>query len=131
MVLDITKDVAKNKPNNSFLIFVVAVSLIYVLTTYRTKEKRNDKATGIPNAVVVLGTVGIANSTLIDDWADENGYELRRYDTDADLTLAEDWVKMLSDKGKDYVPCVVVCTDERVEVLPITDNLLDALKQRW
>ena len=71
------------------------------------------------------------NSTLLDAWAADNGYELRRYQSDADLTLVEDWAKMLVETGKKESPCVVLAKDGRVEIMPITDNLLNALERQW
>ena len=126
-------DIKKTRTSNRFAItvLVVAACLSYVLATWRATEKQREETLNTPDAVILLDASGIGNSTQVDEWAEANGYELRRYANDADLTLAEDWAKMLVAKGKKHSPCVVVSLDGRVEVLPITDNLLDALKKQW
>lgn len=127
MAIDIT---ARDDRQPLSLLFVVAAIVIGYLLWNRPHTDEQ-KRLETPDAVVLIDAEGMGNSTLLDAWAADNGYELRRYQSNADLTLVEDWAKMLVETGKKESPCVVLAKDGRVEIMPITDNLLNALERQW
>lgn len=81
-----------------------------------------------PDAIVLVPPVGMAGSTLVDDWGKRNGIEVRRYQEGENLKTAEPWVKELYDLSDVERPCAVVAIGSEVEIVPITDNLLEHLQ---
>lgn len=81
-----------------------------------------------PDAIVLVPPVGMAGSTLVDDWGKRNGIEVRRYQEGENLKTAEPWVQELYDLSDGERPCAVVAIGSDVEIVPITDNLLEHLQ---
>jgi len=124
-------DVTKKDPTASrssimpLIVIIVALALGYLY--WDQGEDQPNRLADVPDAMVVVDAEGMASSTLLDQWAKDQNLELRRVSSSSQLTNAESWVKLLADEGKSRSPCVVVCKDGEITIIPITDNLIDAV----
>ena len=119
----------RSKENRSIIapIFVIALALIAGFLFTGRESDLIHPTENIPDSVIIIDAEGIANSTLIDQWAEDEGLELRRVQSSSRLTNAEEWVKILADYGRDRSPCVVVARGNKITIIPISDNLIDAI----
>lgn len=125
-------DVTKKDPaasGTSFMpLIVIIVALAIGYLYWDQGDDQSNRLTDVPDAMIVLDAEGMASSTMLDQWAKDQNLELRRVSSSSQLTNAESWVKLLADEGKSRSPCVVVCKDGEITIIPITDNLIDAVE---
>lgn len=87
------------------------------------RTRRND----YPDAMVVVPPVGMGGSTQLDEWAEKNNVELRRYTDGVDLANAEKWVAELYTATEGTRPSAAVRLDGKIVVVPVNDELLQSL----
>jgi hypothetical protein len=126
-MIDITKKDPRSRrfAFNPLIVILLAFAVGYYC--WNQPEEDEQKRLDVPDAAVVIDAEGMASSTLLDQWAKDQGLELRRVSSSSQLTNAESWVKLLADQGKSRSPCVVVAQQGEITIIPITDNLIDAV----
>jgi hypothetical protein len=126
-MIDVTKKDSKASRSSIMPLMVIIVALVLGYLYWGQDQDEANLLGDVPDAMVVLDAEGMASSTLLDQWAKDQNLELRRVSSSSQLTNAESWVKLLADEGKSRSPCVVVCKDGEITIIPITDNLIDAV----
>lgn len=119
----------RSKENRSIIAPIVVIALALIAGFLFTGRESDliHSTEDIPDSVIIIDAEGIANSTHIDQWAEDEGLELRRVQSSSRLTNAEEWVKILADYGRDRSPCVIVARGNKITIIPISDNLIDAI----
>ena len=113
-----------SKPNIAIILVIVLVVFLFV---------RNDRQIDVApdpelqNAIVIVPPVGQAASMKVDQWATENGFEVRRYSENADLSTAEPYLQILFDEAIENAPCAVVSKNGSLQVIQIDDDFLKTL----
>lgn len=132
-MIDVSKSPGKRSGTPGSLVVGIAVLLITALLARGliNRSQPGRDPVDAPDAIVVIDSEGVAGSTKLDAWAEGKNVELRRVASTADLTSAESWVKLLVDEGRDLAPCVVIARDGSVTVVPISNNLLQAVDSTW
>lgn len=125
MQIDVTKRPAKTKPPVGLIIVVL---MIAVFVFVRNTEEKTQPTPTTEKAIVIVPPIGQAASTKVDDWAKSNGYELRRYSEDADVSTAEAYLQPLYALALDKSPCAVVSENGVQTVVPIDKNFLTTLE---
>ena len=123
-MIDISKSDHKSSSINSIAVILLAIGLGYL---FWNQPKPGKDRLDVPDSAVVIDAEGMASSTLLDQWAIDQDIELRRIGSASDLTNAESWVKLLAEKGQSRSPCVVVAKNGEITIIPISDNLIDAV----
>lgn len=125
MQIDVLKRPAKRKLPVGWIVVALMIG-IFVLSK---RTEQNTKPTpSLKKAIVIVPPTGQGASTKVDDWADANGYELRRYSEDADVSTAEAYLQPLYALALERSPCAVVLADGVQTVVPIDDNFLTKLE---
>ena len=83
------------------------------------------------DTVVLLDSFGSANSSLIDEWADRNNVELRRYSSSADTSRVEPEIAKLISAGRSITPSVVILKSGKVTSKQMPADLLEYLKKEF
>lgn len=127
-MIDVTKKDPKANRSAFTPLIVIVVAFVLGYLYWDGGYDQSNRLADVPDAIVVVDAEGMASSTLLDQWAEDENLELRRVSSSSQLTNAESWVKLLADEGKSRSPCVVVCKDGEITIIPITDNLIDAVE---
>ena len=106
------------------------VALMLAAVFYLAKQKPSEAPVGndYPNAMVVVPPVGMGASIDLDEWAEVNSIELRRYAEGVNLEEAEPWVKELYQATEGNRPAAAVRRNGEIVVVPVDDNLLENLR---
>jgi len=111
-------------------LFLAAMALVVYFASQQPKKQGKPKVnTEAPDAIVLVPPGGIAGSLLIDEWAKENGYEVRRYDDGVSVADAEPWVTELYDATKGHRPAAAVSVDGKLTIIEVDDDLIDNIKK--
>ncbi len=125
-------DITKKDPTSRRYAFnpLIVILLAFAVGYYYWNQPKEDeqRRVDVPDAAVVIDAEGMASSTRLDQWAKDQGLELRRVTSSSQLTNAESWVTLLADLGKKRSPCVVVAKQGKITIIPISDNLIDAVE---
>lgn len=127
MRIDVTKRPAKAKFPVGVLIVILIIA-VFVFSRNTKDETQPQPKPTTQKAIVIVPPIGQAASTKVDDWAKSNGYELRRYSEQADVSTAEAYLQPLYALALDRSPCAVVLADGVQTVVPIDDNFLTKLE---
>ncbi len=110
---------------------VLAVMALVIYLASQTKPQGKQKAMDeTPNAIVLVPPAGMAGSVLIDEWAKQNGYELRRYSENATVDDAEAWVYPLFKAAKAKQPAAAIAKNGDITVVTVGDDFLEEL-EKW
>tara|TARA_R100001163_G_C5026872_1_gene168176 strand:- start:627 stop:1001 length:375 start_codon:yes stop_codon:yes gene_type:complete len=108
---------------------IVLVICILISRLEPPQQKNVVPKIAFKDTVVLLDPSGSANSSLIDQWCDDNSFELRRYSSDVDTSRVESEIENLITEGKDSAPCIVVLRSGKVTSAPMPSNVLAYLKE--
>jgi len=121
-------DIGSREKETNLVPVVVIIAAIVLGFIFAGSDRPQDiPPVNLPDAALIIDASGIANSTLVDQWAADREIELRRLNSDSQLTNAEDWVKLLHSHGKDRSPCVVISHGNEITIVPITHDLINAI----
>jgi len=110
---------------------VLAVMALVIYLASQTKPQEKKRAMDeTPNAIVLVPPAGMAGSVLIDEWAKNNGYELRRYSENAQVSTAEAWVAPLFEAAKAEQPAAAIAKDGKITVISVDDDFIAEL-DKW
>jgi hypothetical protein len=123
-------DIGGSKPpaNNWIAWAIVLGFSVWLVSRRESQELKPIPDPTRPDAVVLVPPIGIAGSTLIDEWGQENGVEIRRYQEGADLTTAEPWVQQMYQMSNGNRPCAVIALGDEIQIVPIQDDLIEQLE---
>lgn len=124
MTVDVSTKQPAAKPNVAIVIIVLLVVFWFVSGT---KSPDVQPTPNTENAIVIVPAIGQASSMSVDRWAKQNGFEVRRYSENADLSTAEPYLQKLFDQALENAPCAVVSKNGELQVIPIDDDFLTAL----
>lgn len=124
MTIDVSNKQQDAKPNVAIFVIVLLVVFWFV----SGKQSPDVQPTpNTENAIVIVPAIGQGSSMLVDRWAKQNGFEVRRYSENADLSTAEPYLQKLFDQALENAPCAVVSKNGVLQVIPIDDDFLTAL----
>ena len=126
MQIDVLKRPAKRKLPVGWIVIALMIA-VFVLSK-RTEQKSKPTPTS-EKAIVIVPPIGQAASVKVDEWADANGYELRRYSEDADVSTAEAYLQPLYALASERSPCAVVLSDVAQNVVSIDNNFPPQLER--
>lgn len=108
---------------------LVIAAMLAALFYFARRPEQQDAPVGndYPDAMVVVPPVGMGGSTQLDEWAEKNNVELRRYTDGVDLANAEKWVAELYTATEGTRPSAAVRLDGKIVVVPVNDELLQSL----
>lgn len=109
---------------------LVVAAMLAALFFFARTPGESDLPVGnnYPDAMVIVPPVGMGASTQLDDWADENNIELRRYTAGVDLAEAEPWIRELYQATEGKRPAAAVRVGGRIVTIPVGDDMLESLK---
>jgi len=117
-----------NVETQKAIVLALMALVIYLASQSKPQEKKK-AMDETPNAIVLVPPAGMAGSVLIDEWAKENGFEVRRYSENATVDSAEAWVKPLFEAAKASQPAAAIVKDGQVTVIDVGDDFLEELSQ--
>jgi len=117
-----------SKPTENWIAWLIVIGFSVWLVSRRESNELPIRDETRPDAVVLVPPIGIAGSTLIDEWGQANGVEIRRYQEGADLTTAEPWVQEMYQLSNGNRPCAVIALGDDIKIVPIQDDLIEQLE---
>jgi hypothetical protein len=118
----------QQEPVNPWVIVILAVVIGYFVLNIGTDDKKDPQPKQQQETVVIVPPVGFGASVKLDEWAEKNNVEIRRYRENADMSRAEPNVRELYELTEGNRPCAITDLGGQIEILPLDTSLLDRLE---